>query len=157
MMRRQGPKHQIIHTNGEELVVISREDYESLVDANAALETKLALAEGRGELLTSEEVDELLAASTPLAFWRRKRGMSQIALAEQLGTGQSYISDIEGGKRTGPVDLYRKLAKVLGLNIEDLLPAGVERANKSGPRVRHRAVASPVRGRRPTHSRQKVS
>ncbi|MGD9738608.1 MAG: helix-turn-helix transcriptional regulator [Bauldia sp.] len=113
--------------SGEEIVILAAADYDRLVedleDRADNLAADAALAEG-GEWLTSEEVDELLAASTPLAFWRKRRGLTQAALAAQVGVTQSYVAQIEAGRRIGEVDLYRRLAEALGLKIEDLVPGG---------------------------------
>jgi hypothetical protein len=46
---------------------------------------------GASEFLTSAEADELLAAKTPLAFWRKKRGLTQIALAQETGVAQGFL------------------------------------------------------------------
>ena len=54
-----------------------------------------------------------MAAASPLAFWRKKRGFSQTSLAAELGIAQNYVSDIENGKRSGPVELWLKLSRTL--------------------------------------------
>ena len=80
------------------------------------------LAEGREELLDSADVDALLKAPTPLVFWRKKRGLTQTALAADVGVSQNFLSDMERGKAIGDVVLYAKLARRLGVAIEDLVP-----------------------------------
>ena len=99
---------------GEELVVLPRQDYEDLVDA-------LASITAREELLTSEETAAYVAAPSPLTFWRKKRGLTQEMLAAYAGVSQNFLSDIERGKAKGDVTLYIKLAKRLGLAVEDLV------------------------------------
>ena len=76
--------------SGEEIVILSREDYEDLRDAADAASTKAALARGEEELLSIEETRELLEAPTPLHFWRRKRNLTQEMLAKTLGTSQGF-------------------------------------------------------------------
>ncbi len=107
---------------GEELVVMAREEYEDLQDGAAATMRDRDLAEGREELLASDEVDALLKAPTPLFFWRRKRGLTQTALATDIGVSQNFLSDMERGKAIGDVVLYAKLARQLRVSIEDLVP-----------------------------------
>jgi len=75
----------ITSPSGEELVVVPRSEYEDLVDALAARKVEAALAAGREELLTAEEAAALLAAPTPLAFWRKKRDKTQAQLAAEIG------------------------------------------------------------------------
>ncbi len=80
-----------------------------------------AVASGEEELLTSEELDRLLEASTPMAFWRKKRGLTQKALAEQVGTAQSFIAAMEKGKAQGDPRLVLRIARVLGVGMESLV------------------------------------
>jgi DNA-binding XRE family transcriptional regulator len=114
----------IVSPSGEELVVLARRDYDDLVDALAAGKVEAALAAGQEELLSAEEAAALLAAPTPLAFWRKKRGKTQSQLAAELGVSQNFLSDLERGKVKGDVTLYRKLAQALELLIDDLAPDG---------------------------------
>jgi ribosome-binding protein aMBF1 (putative translation factor) len=111
---------------GEELVVMARQEYEELQDVAVAATRARDLAEGREELLASEEVDALLNAPTPLVFWRKKRGLTQTALAADIGVSQNFLSDMERGKAIGDVVLYAKLARRLGVSIEDLVPEEAE-------------------------------
>ena len=114
----------ITSPSGEEPVVLPRRDYEDLVDALAARKVEAALAAGREELLTAEETAALVAAPTPLAFWRKQRGKTQSQLAAEIGVSQNFLSDLELGKTKGDVTLYGKLARCLDLSIDDLAPEG---------------------------------
>jgi DNA-binding XRE family transcriptional regulator len=113
---------------GEELVVMAREEYDELQDVAVAATRHRDLAEGRDELLAAEEVDGLLQAPTPLVFWRKKRGLTQTALAAAIGVSQNFLSDMERGKAIGDVVLYAKLARHLRVSIEDLVPDNEEQA-----------------------------
>jgi DNA-binding XRE family transcriptional regulator len=116
-------KPQIITSpSGEELVVLPRSDYDDLVDALIARKVDAALAAGREELLSAEETAALVAAPAPLTFWRKKRGKTQSQLALEIGASQNFLSDLERGKAKGDVTLYARLARSLGVQIEDLLP-----------------------------------
>jgi len=116
-------KPQIITSpSGEELVVVPRSDYEDLVDTLAARKVDAALAADKEELLTAEEVAALLAAPAPLAFWRKKREKTQAQLAAAVGVSQNFLSDLERGKAKGDITLFAKLARSLGVTIEDLVP-----------------------------------
>ena len=120
------PIRTIRSPSGDELVVIPRDLYDELVDSKAARDTKAALTRGEEELLSEDEVKELLDSPTPLAFWRRKRQFRQDMLAEALGTSQGYISDVESGRREGGLKLYRKAATVLQVPLEAILPPEAE-------------------------------
>jgi hypothetical protein len=58
----------IVSPSGEELVVLSRRDYEDLIDAVSGQRIEAALAIGREELLTAVDAFALIKAPTPLAF-----------------------------------------------------------------------------------------
>lgn len=68
-------------------------------------------------------MDDYLAAPTPLAYWRKRRGLTQAALARSASISQPYLAQIETGVRTGDVTLYRRLAERLGISIEEPAPA----------------------------------
>jgi DNA-binding XRE family transcriptional regulator len=117
------PKPQILQTpSGEDLIVLTREEFEDLVDARDHADAMRAVSTGAMETLTSSELDEFLSSPTPLAFWRKRRGLTQSALARAVGITQPYLAQIEAAKRTGDISLHAKLARALGTAIEDLLP-----------------------------------
>jgi len=115
-------KAQVIRSpSGEELVVIPRDQYEDMRDALIARKARRALREGNDEILAADEVKALLAAPTPLGFWRKKRGLTQEGLAASASISQSYLSELESGRRTGDIRVLRRLAALLGLLLEDLV------------------------------------
>lgn len=77
-------------------------------------ETRLHRGRRRGEQITRSVIDQLRDA-------RVSEGISQAALAQQLGKTQAYISMLESGKLT-ELSLVRlaEIASVLGL--EPALP-----------------------------------
>ncbi|MBV9136134.1 MAG: helix-turn-helix transcriptional regulator [Hyphomicrobiales bacterium] len=109
---------------GETLVILPLEEYEALEDAADATRHAAAIAKlkrGESETLTSKEMKALLAAPKPLAFWRRKRGLTQAALAKRGGISQSYLASLETGRRQGDPALIKRLAQALSLRMEDLV------------------------------------
>jgi len=72
------------------------------------------------ETLTEAEMDDLLAAKTPLAFWRRKCGLTQAQLAKTAGIAQGFLSEIEAGHKTGTVDALKRIASALGVLLDDI-------------------------------------
>jgi mRNA-degrading endonuclease RelE of RelBE toxin-antitoxin system/DNA-binding XRE family transcriptional regulator len=108
--------------SGEEMVVLSAEDFEDLVDAREAAILAEAIRAGRIETLSEAEMDEYLAAPTPLAFWRRRRGLTQAALAAAARVSQPFIAQLEAGMRRGDISTYRRLARALSVTLDDLLP-----------------------------------
>lgn len=120
---------QIIRTPaGEELVILPRPDFDRLVAAaadradaergNAVLQ---ALAAGRDEAVPAEILDRLLSGENKLRVWRTYRGVTVAELAEATGRSVSYFSLIETGRKPGSLDVFRKAATVLRVEIDDLV------------------------------------
>jgi len=107
---------------GEKLAILPAEEFEELCDQLAHASAMADYRAGRSEALTLEEVDALLAAPTPLAFWRARRGLTQAKLAKSAGTTQPHVADIESGKHAPSFDLMARLAKALRVKIDDLAP-----------------------------------
>jgi DNA-binding XRE family transcriptional regulator len=106
-----------------EIVTLTRQEYEDLIDSRDHAVAMRDVATGAMETLSDAEMDAYLAAPTPIAFWRRKRGLTQAALGAMVGVSQPYLAQIESGARTGDVRLYARMAKALRLRIEDLVEA----------------------------------
>jgi DNA-binding XRE family transcriptional regulator len=114
----------IVSPGGEQLVMMSRGAYEHLLDqadVSAHAKVLMGINNGTEETLTADEMLELLDAQTPLAFWRRKRGMTQVELGNRIGVSQSYIASLENGKRKGDPLHFLKLAEALSVMMEDLV------------------------------------
>ena len=134
-------KHTLIVTPaGEELVLISKSDFdriEDMLDVAAYDAAKAKNAEG-GEALSAEEMKALLDAPTPLAFWRSRRGLKRKDLAEAAGISANYVPELEAGKRKGDPALIKRLAAALGVGMEDLV---VDDGGFAGPACLRRPPA----------------
>jgi|HubBroStandDraft_1064217.scaffolds.fasta_scaffold146436_2 DNA-binding XRE family transcriptional regulator len=111
-----------ISRKGERLVTMTAEEYQDLLDARDAEAAMRAVAAGTLQTLSGDDVDAYLEATTPLAFWRRHRGFTQADMARLAGVSQPYLAQMENGKREGSVSVYRRLARALGLIVDELLP-----------------------------------
>lgn len=117
---------QFIHTPaGEEMVVLSRADYDALIaaaaeaeedEADAALfDSRMAeLKDGLDAILPTDVTAAMLKGASLLKAVRKWRGLTQVQLAEQTGLAQSYLSELEaeGGKK-GARDAWIKIAGAL--------------------------------------------
>ena len=137
------PDPQIIRTtSGEELVVLTRAEYDALVKAAeldadaedvAIFDARMAdLQAGRDAVLPGDVSAAMLRGDTLLKALRRWRGMTQGELAEKTGLGQGYISDIESGRRRGPPHTLGTIAIALKVPIAYLHQA-TEPAPESSP------------------------
>jgi len=119
---------QFIEIEGKQVVVIPADDYRVLLEKAEMLDdvavydrAKDALAAGDEELVPAAIVNAILDGENPVRVWRQHRGMSQVQLAEAAGISQAYLAQIETGKREGTLGLYRSLADVLGVDLDDLM------------------------------------
>ena len=125
---------------GDEIVILSRKEYDRLLvaaneDATDAAVAKKAINRNE-ETLSEAEMDELLAARTPLAFWRKKRGLTQADLARAAGIAQGFLSEIESGLKTGDVTVLQRIAAALEISLLDLVPDLPRSKRKPQPRAK---------------------
>ena len=113
---------QYIQAGGLEYAVLPRGDAEDRDDIAAAHQVQSRLATGTEELLPAAFVDRMLLGEHPLKLWREHRGLTAAALAKAAGVSQSYLSELESGKKEGTVSTLQSLALVLGVSLEDILP-----------------------------------
>jgi DNA-binding Xre family transcriptional regulator len=119
---------QIIEIGGQKMAVLPVGDYERLLEV---AEDKFDLAsaivaerrrEGGEEYIPAELVDRILAGQSALRVWRQHRKLSLVELGAKAGISVSYLSDIERGLKKGSARHWAKLAQVLGVAVEDILP-----------------------------------
>jgi DNA-binding Xre family transcriptional regulator len=110
-------------------VLLRRADYEALLrqaeDAADAAQIRKAEARieaGADEYVPIELTRRLMAGAVPVRVWREHRGLSGRALASRAGISAAYLSQIETGKKPGSFDAMAKLARALGVDMEDLEP-----------------------------------
>lgn len=58
---------------------------------------------------------------TPMKEARKRKGMTQIELANAVGASQAHISKLENGTEQVSPDLAKRLAEVLGLDVVKIL------------------------------------
>jgi DNA-binding Xre family transcriptional regulator len=114
--------------NGD-TVLLRRTDYEALVrqaenaaDAVQIREAEARVAAGEDEYLPIELTERLMAGEVPVRVWRQHRGLSARALAARAGISAAYLSQIETGKKPGSFEAMARLARALGVDMEDLEP-----------------------------------
>jgi transcriptional regulator with XRE-family HTH domain len=86
----------------------------------------LRAAEGRGlEPPVPDEVRQAIAAGVhPVRAWREQRGLNQGQLAAMIGISRAYLAQIEGGERTGTLEVMARVARALDRRLEDLIAPG---------------------------------
>ena len=107
---------------GEEIITLTRDEYDDLVDGFRHEATMRGIAADFTETLTDAELGEYLAAPAPVAFWRKRRGLTQRQLAGAIGVSQPYIALLENGQCKAMGSAYVRLAAALRVSVGDLFP-----------------------------------
>ncbi|MGH6980797.1 MAG: helix-turn-helix domain-containing protein, partial [Stellaceae bacterium] len=101
----------------ERTVTISRRDFDALL--LAASPRKPA---PRAAPFSDAEKKRIRAGVSPIRILRERRGLTQRAVAHAANFTASYLTEIENGIKPGSVATLRKIADVLGVPMEALLP-----------------------------------
>ena len=113
------PLQTITTASGEELVVLSRREYDALMAQLGDEEaedrmTLLMAAEARGEAALPAAVSEaVLGGDCLLKSLRQWRGLTQAELSRAAGLGQGFLSELEAGSKSGSPETIEKLALAL--------------------------------------------
>jgi DNA-binding XRE family transcriptional regulator len=119
---------QFIVQNGQpEWAVLPYAEYLQLIEQAEMLEDiqdfdsiKKALQNGAEEFIPSNVVFSLIDGVNPIKVWREYRGFTQQQLAETAGISDSFLSQIETGKRKASVRVLVALATTLHVDVDDL-------------------------------------
>jgi DNA-binding Xre family transcriptional regulator len=112
--------------SGEEMVLLSRAEYDRLVALAAEAEEDAAdvaaydeamseLAAGRDGPLPEPVSALVLKGASLLTAVRKWRGLKQTELAERAGISQGFLSDLESGRRRGAAETLQALAEALNV------------------------------------------
>jgi ribosome-binding protein aMBF1 (putative translation factor) len=127
-------KVQVIKTTANEMVILARDEYERLRKLAARAErdedagTRRVIRRERARVARGEEVlvpqayaDRIAAGENPIFVVREWRGIKQRELANEIGIGQGYLSDIEHGRRRGTAEVLAKIARALAVPLDLLV------------------------------------
>jgi ribosome-binding protein aMBF1 (putative translation factor) len=125
---------------GDDIVILSRKEYDRLLvtaneDVIDAAIARNAMVRDE-ETLSESEMDELLAARTPVTFWRKKRGLTQTELAKAADIAQGFLSEIETGIKTGDVTVLQRIAATLEISLLELVPDFPQGKRKPGVKLK---------------------
>ena len=105
-------------------VVLPIQEYHELLDKvqdfQDIQEVKKHIEEG-GETFPMEVVLALAEGQNPIKVYREYRGISQTALASKVKVSKQYISQLEAGERHGTARVLKEIAKILNLDLEDIV------------------------------------
>jgi ribosome-binding protein aMBF1 (putative translation factor) len=119
---------QTIEIAGQQMVVLSKAEFDRLTraaecydDICAAVAAKERSDAGE-ELVPATVVNRILDGESALKVWREFRGYSQDELAAKVGKQGSWLGKMERGDLKGKLPMWRKLASVLDIELDDILP-----------------------------------
>jgi len=118
-------KPQIIKEAGKPaFAVLPYDEYEALLDIFEELsdirDYKIAMS-NEGEDIPIQVVDQLLHGENSLKVWREYRKLTQQKVAQEVGISVPFLSQLETNKRQPSLKIYRKLANVLNVGLDNLL------------------------------------
>ena len=111
----------------ERLKRLAQEAEEDAGTARVVARAKKEIADGQ-TLLPMEVVNRIANEENVIRVLREFREFSQAEFVAKVGITQGYLSDLETGKRKGPLELHQRIARALGVPL-DLLAT-----NSSGTR-----------------------
>jgi DNA-binding XRE family transcriptional regulator len=117
----------MINIEGAEMVLLTRAEFDAMVEALNEAEEDAADAEiyrvrkadldaGYDVILPVEVSARCRKGESLLRAVRNWRGMTQAEVAEKTGFTQGYLSDLEAGKREGTAQTLRMIAKALEID-----------------------------------------
>ena len=106
--------------DGETYVLVPEDEYEDLIDSLEAQAIMERVRAGE-ETWPSDLVRELMETDSRIRTYRKYRGMTGSELAQAAGISQPHLSDIENGKKAGSVDVLRRIAAALRVDLDDLV------------------------------------
>jgi DNA-binding XRE family transcriptional regulator len=111
---------QKIEIEGKTYVLLSEEDYEDLIDGLEASAVLADIAAGQ-EVWPLDIVEARANGENPVRVFRSYRKLSVSELAAAAGISQPYLSEIESGKKTGSVDVLKRIAAALKVDLDDIV------------------------------------
>lgn len=109
-------------SHGKKAVILSLESYEQMreqIEELQDIKSYIDRKESNEETLPFELVQELIEGSeSRVKIMRKYRGLSIADLAKKIDITDGYLSQIENNKRKGTIEIYKKLAKALSIDID---------------------------------------
>ena len=125
---------QVIERDGKpEWAVLPYDEYIHLAEEAEMLQdirdydaVKVAIEQGKEEIIPGEVTFALLDGVNPIKVWRDYRGLTQQQLAETVKISTPYLSQIETGMRIGTTEVLIAIAKALNVTLDDIVFQGRE-------------------------------
>src|SRR5438105_4424365 len=101
--------------------VQTRAESEDAGTARIVRKARAAIAADDEIILPKAIVDRLAAGDNPVRVFREWRDMTQLEIAFRTNLSQSYLSDLENGRRRGTADALALIARALKVPLDLLV------------------------------------
>ena len=106
----------------EETIVLTRKEYNALLERNNELEDRLAALDADDGVRVPHEVAlAIMDGKRPVLAFRTHQDVTLQELSEKTGLAVSYLSEIERGIKPGSVSALARIAGTLGTTIDVLM------------------------------------
>ena len=106
----------------EETIVLTRKEYNALLERNNELEDRLAALDADDGVRVPHEVAlAIMEGKGPILAFRNHQGVTLQELSERTDLAVSYLSEIERGKKPGSASALARIATALGTTIDVLV------------------------------------
>ncbi|CZT36070.1 helix-turn-helix domain-containing protein [Rhizobium sp. 9140] len=106
--------------DGKAFVLVPEDEFEDMIDTIEANRIMARINAGE-ETWPAELVYELFETDSRIRTFRKYRGFSVSDLAAAAGISEQELSDIESNRKTVSVDVLKRIATALKLDIDDLV------------------------------------
>ena len=110
-------------TSGRDRITLSMAEYEALLQRCEDLEDIVAAMKADDGTRIPHEVVRMamLDDTSPMAAFRKYRGITLRELSELTSLSASYLSEIEGGRKAGSAEAWRRIAEALDTTMDTLV------------------------------------
>ena len=106
----------------EETIVLTRQEYNALLERNSELEDRLAALDADDGVRVPHEVAlATMDGTRPIIAYRSHHGVTLQELSKRTGLAVSYLSEIERGIKPGSASALARIAAALGTTIDVLI------------------------------------
>lgn len=105
----------------EQTIILTRNEYDALLERNNELEDRLAALEADDGMRVPHEVAlAIINGKGPIVAFRNHQGITLQALSERTRLSVGYLSEIKRGLKSGSVSAMARIASALGTTIDVL-------------------------------------
>jgi len=105
----------------EQTIILTRNEYEALLERNSELEDRLAALEADDGVRVPHEVAlAIINGKRPIVTFRNHQGITLQELSKRTRLAVGYLSEIECGLKPGSVSAMARIASALGTTIDVL-------------------------------------